>query len=109
MIVVIARYTSILTHDLLFDCRHGVPIIMKAGKALNEGKAEMRIQFKDAPAGEFIFQGQSCPRNELGKELCFYVVATPSLFSDHFRPFHVNPSSFTSYADATQRSNLHEN
>ncbi|GAX27787.1 glucose-6-phosphate 1-dehydrogenase [Fistulifera solaris] len=44
---------------------HNVPIIMKAGKALNEGKAEMRIQFKDAPAGQFIFQGQACPRNEL--------------------------------------------
>jgi glucose-6-phosphate 1-dehydrogenase len=40
---------------------------MKAGKALNEGKAEMRIQFKDAPAGQFIFQGQACPRNELGR------------------------------------------
>ena len=45
---------------------HGVPFIMKAGKALNERKAEMRIQFKDAPAAEFIFQGDACPRNELG-------------------------------------------
>lgn len=40
---------------------------MKAGKALNERKAEMRIQFKDAPAGEYIFEGNACPRNELGK------------------------------------------
>jgi glucose-6-phosphate 1-dehydrogenase len=44
---------------------HGVPIILKAGKALDEKKAEMRIQFKDAPAAEYLFQGQDCPRNEL--------------------------------------------
>jgi len=42
----------------------GVPFIFKAGKALNERKAEMRIQFKDAPAAEFMFGGK-CPRNEL--------------------------------------------
>lgn len=44
----------------------GVPFIMKAGKALNERKAEMRIQFKDAPAASFLFSGSDCPRNELG-------------------------------------------
>ena len=44
---------------------HGVPIILKAGKALDEKKAEMRIQFKDAPAAEYLFAGQDCPRNEL--------------------------------------------
>lgn len=43
----------------------GVPIILKAGKALNERKAEMRIQFHDAPAGDFLFDGKNCPRNEL--------------------------------------------
>ena len=43
---------------------HGVPFIMKAGKALNERKAEMRIQFEDAPCGTCLF-GQECPRNEL--------------------------------------------
>jgi len=42
----------------------GVPFIFKAGKALNERKAEMRIQFKDAPAAEFMFD-EKCPRNEL--------------------------------------------
>jgi len=46
----------------------GVPIIFKAGKALNERKAEMRIQFKDAPASEFLFGGV-CPRNELVMKL----------------------------------------
>ena len=56
---------------------HGVPIIMKAGKALNERKAEMRIQFKDAPAAEYLFNGEDCPRNELGmwpfgKKMSFY-------------------------------------
>jgi glucose-6-phosphate 1-dehydrogenase len=44
----------------------GVPFILKAGKALNERKAEMRIQFKDAPAADFLFDGEDCPRNELG-------------------------------------------
>ena len=44
----------------------GVPMILKAGKALNERKAEMRIQFHDAPAGCFLFDGLDCPRNELG-------------------------------------------
>mmetsp|Transcript_45217 Transcript_45217/g.102383 ORF Transcript_45217/g.102383 Transcript_45217/m.102383 type:complete len:518 (-) Transcript_45217:42-1595(-) len=43
----------------------GVPFIVKAGKALNERKAEIRIQFKDAPASKFMFDGQKCPRNEL--------------------------------------------
>ena len=42
----------------------GVPFIFKAGKALNERKAEMRIQFKDAPAADFLFESK-CPRNEL--------------------------------------------
>lgn len=42
----------------------GVPFIFKAGKALNERKAEMRIQFKDAPAAEYLFESK-CPRNEL--------------------------------------------
>jgi glucose-6-phosphate 1-dehydrogenase len=45
---------------------HGVPIILKAGKALNERKAEMRIQFKDAKAATYLFAGHDCPRNELG-------------------------------------------
>lgn len=43
----------------------GVPFVVKAGKALNERKAEIRIQFKDAPASTFMFNGQSCARNEL--------------------------------------------
>ena len=42
----------------------GVPILFKAGKALNERKAEMRIQFKDAPAAKHLF-GCEVPRNEL--------------------------------------------
>lgn len=42
----------------------GVPFIFKAGKALNERKAEMRIQFKNAPAASALFD-ENCPRNEL--------------------------------------------
>jgi glucose-6-phosphate 1-dehydrogenase len=48
---------------------YGVPFILKAGKATNERKAEMRIQFKDPPAASFLFEGEGenyCPRNELG-------------------------------------------
>mmetsp|Transcript_15564 Transcript_15564/g.17826 ORF Transcript_15564/g.17826 Transcript_15564/m.17826 type:complete len:513 (-) Transcript_15564:237-1775(-) len=43
----------------------GVPIILKAGKALNERKAEMRLQLRDAPAAQYLFDGQDCPRNEI--------------------------------------------
>ena len=43
----------------------GVPFVMKAGKGLNERKAEVRIQFKDPPGGVNLFQGQVTPRNEL--------------------------------------------
>lgn len=43
---------------------YGVPFIFKAGKALNERKAEIRIQFKDAPAANILFD-RNCPRNEL--------------------------------------------
>ena len=44
---------------------HGVPFIIKAGKALNERKAEIRIQFKGAPAATGMFAGQDVPENEL--------------------------------------------
>lgn len=40
----------------------GVPFILKCGKALNERKAEVRIQFIDTPGD--IFEG-GCKRNEL--------------------------------------------
>ena len=43
----------------------GVPFIMKAGKALDSRKAEIRIQFKDAPAVGFMFPGSKFSRNEL--------------------------------------------
>lgn len=66
----------------------GVPFIFKAGKALNERKAEMRIQFKDPPAGSFLFESK-CPRNELVMRLqpdeAIYIktnVKTPGFSSD---------------------------
>ncbi|KAG6790035.1 hypothetical protein POTOM_006178 [Populus tomentosa] len=40
----------------------GVPFILKAGKALNSSKAEIRVQFKDVPGD--IFQCQKQGRNE---------------------------------------------
>ncbi|GMM55164.1 hypothetical protein DAKH74_017800 [Maudiozyma humilis] len=39
----------------------GVPIIMRAGKALNAGKVEIRVQYKNIPTGMF----NHMPNNEL--------------------------------------------
>ncbi|CAK8689154.1 glucose-6-phosphate 1-dehydrogenase-like isoform X2 [Clavelina lepadiformis] len=41
----------------------GVPFILKCGKALNERKAEVRVQFRDVPGD--IFNGGTVKRNEL--------------------------------------------
>jgi glucose-6-phosphate 1-dehydrogenase len=38
---------------------------MKAGKALEQRKGEIRIQFKNSPAASFMFGGATIPRNEL--------------------------------------------
>jgi len=43
----------------------GVPFILKAGKALNERKAEIRIQFKQPPGAAAMFPGEKIPHNEL--------------------------------------------
>lgn len=43
----------------------GVPFIIKAGKALNERKAEIRVQFKKAPGANGMFGGQEISENEL--------------------------------------------
>ena len=43
----------------------GVPFILKAGKALDDRKAEIRVQFKPAPAGSYMFDGRPTPPNEL--------------------------------------------
>jgi len=43
---------------------YGVPFFLKAGKALNERKADIRIQFKDPSAASYMF-GTKVPRNEL--------------------------------------------
>lgn len=40
----------------------GVPFILRCGKALNERKAEVRLQFTDVPGDIF---GNRCQRNEL--------------------------------------------
>lgn len=50
---------------LCFNIRNerwdGVPIIMRAGKALNEGKVEIRLQYNAVPSGVF----KDIPNNEL--------------------------------------------
>jgi len=38
---------------------------MKAGKALNERRAEVRIQLKSPPGANKMFDGQPIPRNEI--------------------------------------------
>lgn len=50
--------------DIDSDRWRGVPIILKAGKALNESHGEMRIQFRDPPNAH-IFGKADCPRNEM--------------------------------------------
>ena len=86
---------------------HGVPFILKAGKALNERKAEMRIQFKDAPGAYYLFKGEATPRNELGKfcdesvRMCHYPLENTFLTRSR--------SANGSDADATERGCLYEN
>ncbi|DAZ93048.1 TPA: hypothetical protein N0F65_009796 [Lagenidium giganteum] len=43
----------------------GVPFIMKAGKALNERKGEIRVQFKAPPGASHMFPGVHIPIQEL--------------------------------------------
>jgi glucose-6-phosphate 1-dehydrogenase len=43
----------------------GVPFIIKAGKALDNRRAEIRIQFKVPPAASAMFGGVPTPQNEL--------------------------------------------
>lgn len=61
---VIASLVVVLRVKLLCVCRwDGVPFILKAGKALNERKVEIRIQFRP-PAAE-LNQSLDPLRNEL--------------------------------------------
>jgi glucose-6-phosphate 1-dehydrogenase len=43
----------------------GVPFIIKCGKALDERKADIRVQFKEPNGSSDCFGGQSVPLNEL--------------------------------------------
>nr|XP_012773224.2 glucose-6-phosphate 1-dehydrogenase isoform X1 [Maylandia zebra] len=51
--------TVLYVHNERWD---GVPFILRCGKALNERKAEVRLQFTDVPGDIF---GTQCRRNEL--------------------------------------------
>jgi glucose-6-phosphate 1-dehydrogenase len=55
----------------------GVPFLMKAGKALDERKTEIRIQFKSAPGG--LFSG-SCPAGAENNELVIRVQPDEAIF-----------------------------
>lgn len=50
------------TAPLIFCYSSGVPFILRCGKALNERKAEVRLQFTDVPGDIF---DERCQRNEL--------------------------------------------
>ena len=43
---------------IFFFFASGVPFILKAGKALNSRKAEIRVQFKDVPGDIFKCMSQ---------------------------------------------------
>jgi len=43
----------------------GVPFIIKAGKALDSRRGEIRVQFKQPPAAASMFGGLEMPQNEL--------------------------------------------
>ena len=67
----------------------GVPFIMRAGKALNEKKAEVRIQFKSPGGMRTLFPDAAVPNNELvlkfQPEEAIYMktnIKTPGLVGD---------------------------
>lgn len=43
----------------------GVPFIVKAGKGMDQRKIDVRLQLKDAPRSDRLFDGKRCPRNEI--------------------------------------------
>ncbi|XP_051279983.1 glucose-6-phosphate 1-dehydrogenase isoform X2 [Dicentrarchus labrax] len=63
-ILLISRFpcSFVTCWHLKRSCSSGVPFILRCGKALNERKAEVRLQFSDVPGDIF---GNQCRRNEL--------------------------------------------
>lgn len=61
---IVFHFCFFILHIWLPPSMHplGVPFILRCGKALNERKAEVRLQFTDVPGD--IFDGR-CQRNEL--------------------------------------------
>lgn len=56
--IILFRYIYSISKSIFIDTLidiylTGVPFILKAGKALNSRKAEIRIQFKDVPGDIF--------------------------------------------------------
>lgn len=57
------QWASVLVPHCLFNTLLvGVPFVLRCGKALNERKAEVRLQFREVPGDIFH---QQCKRNEL--------------------------------------------
>lgn len=64
-----------------------MPFILRCGKALNERKAELRLQFTDVPGDIF---GDECQRNELVVRVqpdeAIYLKMTTKRPGVHFSP-----------------------
>jgi len=82
----------------------GVPFILRAGKALNERKAEVRIQYRDVPGDIFNGTGK---RNELvlrvqpGEAIYAKVMTkTPGMSLDSMEETELDLTYNTRYADA---------
>ena len=58
---------------------HGVPFILKAGKALNESKVEIRIQLHDVP-GDLFLQKSAPKGTQTRNELVVRLQPDPSIY-----------------------------
>ena len=58
---------------------HGVPFILKAGKALNESKVEIRVQLRDVP-GDLFLQKKAPKGTQTRNELVVRLQPDPSIY-----------------------------
>lgn len=101
LFVMCIHYAWIQLKHILFSCCSlwraisclGVPFILKAGKALNSRKAEIRVQFKDVPGD--IFKCMAPDIQDSGD------------FSSEFAWFHYeSSSSFRRFNLGAERNNI---
>lgn len=68
--------SSVLVLTPKYSYPTGVPFILKAGKALNSRKAEIRVQFKDVPGD--IFKCMYSEVNSWCTEFCVHTKSLPN-------------------------------